>query len=639
MRRFILLSLILLLFSFSTIASKKVDSLAALIRSEKSEPRKLELLKSFCELNRSYAVDTFYVYASKTQQLAGKLNDKERLAYADYYLALYYYTVSKLDSTIIMINVLKQQYIPNQEKRVLLRNNVDILQASLLMKQNKLKDALKLYYTVLENAIKTKDSTAYIKALNGIGWGNMELARYDEAINWFNKVINIPISESYRKMKPIPYINIAACYGSIDKIDSAQYYVEEGLKIARQYDDLFALSNGLNILGNVYIAENNLPNAIQSIKEATATRQLIGDPFFIVSDMSQLAFLYANNKQYDTAIALSKRSIEIAQAKKMDAKMSYLYNILAQIYSMKGDYKNAYLSVSEVLKCREESYQNASVKELEELKVKYQTSLKEATIQKQQFQLSRKNYMLYGSLMLICLMSLVALMAYRNFKHRSALKLQKALAEQREESAKAIWDVEEKERARIARDLHDGIGPMLSAVKYNLSGITDKMNQLNEEEKQFFEKAINILDESSKEVRQVSHSIMPNALLTKGLVNAIQDFVSKIDSEKLQVNLHFSGIQDRLEPKTEIAVYRVIQECINNVMKHANATKLDISLVKDADGLSVTIEDNGKGFDLSEARKNGIGLNNIITRIHFLKGELEIDSRPGNGTLVAFHIS
>src|SRR5438045_837600 len=133
--------------------------------------------------------------------------------------------------------------------------------------------------------------------------------------------------------------------------------------------------------------------------------------------------------------------------------------------------------------------------------------------------------------------------------------------------------------------------------------------------------------------------MMPNALLKSNLSSAIREFIDKLDQKKLQVHLYTEGLDERLDSNIETVFYRVIQECVNNVIKHAAATTLDISLIKDKDGISATIEDNGTGFDASDKEKlNGLGLKNIITRIEYLKGTVEFDSTPGKGTLVALHV-
>ena len=154
-----------------------------------------------------------------------------------------------------------------------------------------------------------------------------------------------------------------------------------------------------------------------------------------------------------------------------------------------------------------------------------------------------------------------------------------------------------------------------------------------------FERIISLIDESFKEVRLVSHQMMPNILLKSGLAKAIADFIDKIDQRVLKVQLHTEGLNERIHENIEIVLYRVLQECVNNVIKHAGATHLDISLIHDQDGISVTIEDNGKGFLIDEITDQaGLGLKNMKARVEYLKGEIDFDSTPGKGTLVAIHI-
>jgi two-component system NarL family sensor kinase len=128
-------------------------------------------------------------------------------------------------------------------------------------------------------------------------------------------------------------------------------------------------------------------------------------------------------------------------------------------------------------------------------------------------------------------------------------------------------------------------------------------------------------------------------LLKNGLANAVKEFLDKIDNRVLKVSLHTEGLNERIDSNTETVLYRVIQECVNNVIKHAGASMMDISLIKDKDGISVTIEDNGKGFDKSiKNDSDGLGLKNISSRITYLKGTVDFDTAPGKGTLVAIHI-
>jgi signal transduction histidine kinase len=165
------------------------------------------------------------------------------------------------------------------------------------------------------------------------------------------------------------------------------------------------------------------------------------------------------------------------------------------------------------------------------------------------------------------------------------------------------------------------------------------MNLSDPEQKETFNKIINLVDESCKEVRTVSHIMMPNALLKNNLDNAIREFVNKLSNKTLEVSVYTEGLDERLESNVETVLYRVVQESVHNAIKHAGATKLDISLIRDKDGISGTIEDNGKGFDATHKENfEGIGLKNITTRIEFLNGTVDFDSTPGRGTLIAIHV-
>jgi len=148
-----------------------------------------------------------------------------------------------------------------------------------------------------------------------------------------------------------------------------------------------------------------------------------------------------------------------------------------------------------------------------------------------------------------------------------------------------------------------------------------------------------LVDESCKEVRQVSHNMMPNALLRKGLINSIQEFINQINTGKLSINLQTDELRKPLESHVETILYRVIQESVNNVVKHAQATQLDISINQDQTGVTVMVEDNGVGFNTSITRDtDGIGLQNIRSRIAYLKGTVNWDSSNTHGTLVSIHI-
>ncbi len=257
----------------------------------------------------------------------------------------------------------------------------------------------------------------------------------------------------------------------------------------------------------------------------------------------------------------------------------------------------------------------------------------------QQLELLKRNIFLavIGAILLLTL--LLGYLFYNRYKLKQEARLHKEVIVQQDLATKAVLNAEENERKRISGELHDGLGQMFSAVKMNLSALTDGLNFKDEHSKEMFGKTMNLVDESCKEVRVISHQMAPNVLLKSGLAAAVRDFISKIDSRKLKINLETFGLQDRLDQNIETVLYRVIQETVNNVIKHSGANSLDIQLNKDNDGVNAMIEDNGKGFDISLLEKfEGIGLKNIRTRVNFLKGTVDFSSSPGEGTLIAIFI-
>ena len=137
---------------------------------------------------------------------------------------------------------------------------------------------------------------------------------------------------------------------------------------------------------------------------------------------------------------------------------------------------------------------------------------------------------------------------------------------------------------------------MMSAAKMNLSAIENSISFSSEEQKTNFDKVVTLIDDSCKEVRNVSHNMMPNALIKSGLASAVREFTDKINKNSLVINLSTEGLDQRFDANTETVLYRIIQECVNNVIKHAQTSELDISLIKDEEGISATIEDNGRGL-------------------------------------------
>jgi len=531
----------------------------------------------------------------------------------------------------------------------------------------------------LQLARKKADSISVAKLKHQIGVASYFSGKYDVAAKNFLESISIfeknddkkklapvynDLAKLYRKTKDLDkaianYNKADAIYRELnDTAGIAMILNESGvvfeyrndykeainrytssMKLAEKAGDSLSVSYSLSNIAGVYVIEKKYDLAIENFLRALNIRQLLKDSFAIALTYSDLGVAMNGKGDYAKAIEYLTLSNKMAEQLKYPELQSNNYNELSSVAQKQGDFQKAFEYFNKRSALRDSLFSLEKTKEIQKLNSQYESARKEQQIQEQKNRLRLQNYLFIGIAGLILLSALLAHSQYKRYKLKKESQLQAEIMKQQEEAARAILEAEEKERQRIAKDLHDGVGQMMSAAKMNLSAFESEMQFTSEEQKKALEKVIQLVDESCREVRTVSHIMMPNALLKNNLATAIQEFVNKLSSKTLQVDVYTDGLEERFDSNVETVLYRVVQECVHNALKHAGATTLDISLIRDKDGISGTIEDNGKGFDPNDKENfEGIGLRNIITRIEYLKGTVDFDSAPGRGTVIGIHV-
>lgn len=363
------------------------------------------------------------------------------------------------------------------------------------------------------------------------------------------------------------------------------------------------------------------------------------------ANMEKLAFIYFNlgqlyflNYNTEKSIYFYKQSISICEKEGFTQLLNDAYKALSLIYKEKKISTKP--NESFVYQLKADSLRSDSLnKRIGLLEVQYKNEKDQRSLKELELKIQKRNYFVIVLFIVLIIGVVLYFMQQHKKKIQHKAEMQGTIIQQQELASRSIIEAEENERKRIAQDLHDGIGQMMSAVKMNVSSITSKFEFNKQADVELVDKTLALIDESCKEIRQVSHNMMPNALLKKGLSSAIKDFIDKIDHPQLLVKLHTEGLNQRIDQNVETVLYRVIQEVVTNVIKHSNANRLDISMYKDDDGITCSIEDNGNGFDLSKIEMHeGIGLKNIKSRIEYLKGNVEFDSSIGNGTVVTIQV-
>mgnify|MGYP003872219555 CR=1 FL=1 len=207
-------------------------------------------------------------------------------------------------------------------------------------------------------------------------------------------------------------------------------------------------------------------------------------------------------------------------------------------------------------------------------------------------------------------------------------------------STLALIEGQELERHRLSKEIHDGVGPLMSTLKLHVDSIKSGWEKAPEKVVKKIEHIEDLLKTVSSDIRSISHDLMPSALIDFGLTKSLRNLCDNISSSK-QVEVSFSqkGIKGRLDKEVELNLYRIAQELLNNALKYAKATDIKVQIYKnELDKIILTVEDNGIGCDLTKLESSGIGLQNLKTRTQLMNGVLDLNTQPGKGFSASIEI-
>ncbi len=627
---------ILVLISQTSIAQQKIiDSLFAEI--QKGDIKKT--IASYNNLSDVYVYDSPKLaknYALQAIQLATKNNDLPGLGDGFNRLGITYDVGGQYDSSIFFYKKALKIYstLGSLKGRGSANNNLGLIYWNL----GDFDMALTYFFSALDDFETIKNEKFMANALNNIGLVYADTKNYKLSLQYHFKANKIfeKLGNSY--LIGSTYTNIGNDYTSLLLYDTAMYFYRNAIQMQQKANDDYGLSIAYNgYAGNL----NDLKKYDSSLfyfNKSLALKKSMNELVGISSIYSQMYDVYMELKNKPKALLCINTAKNIAEQNNLKDDLIGTYKSLSTYYEpISTDSSLLYYKKYSAIK--DTIFNEKSNKQITELNTKYETSKKEQQLVEQKIEINKKNFFVLSLASSIIILLLASYYLYRKRSYQNKIHIQKEVLKQQDMATKAIILAEENERKRIAIELHDGVGQMMSVAKMNLSIFENELQFAGQEQRNNFENVIQLVDDSCKEIRQVSHQMMPNALLINGLAVAVKEFISKIDSRILKVTLHAEGLQERLDINVETVLYRVIQECVNNVLKHSQANHLDIALLNEADGIAITIEDNGKGFDTSKIISyEGIGLKNIASRVNFLKGIIDYSSSENKGTSVAIFI-
>lgn len=588
--------------------------------------------------------DSLIKYAEKGYQMAKRINYKQGEANNLKLKGIYEHRKGNYDQAIAYYKDALEIYTTDKNELDMGKINLNIA-TSYGNKSDFVKSA---QYALI--ALKQFERTNFLsgqgRVLNLLGISAFTQKDYKSAKNYFlqyNALVKkakdtIEIASSYN--------NLGSVYQNLQKNDSTIYYYTKAGEIHRLKKNMIGYGIVQENIGSLYLdVVHDYHKALNYYKKSLNVFSKVGANDKIAHVYMNIGIAHGFLK--DTVNAKKELNRAISLAKKSDDKlvMQRSYEELSLLDAGNEKFRDAYANLKTSLKHADSMWNSDKVQAVEELKTKYNVEKKEAAIHllNQQnkikdLEITRRNYLLAIIAFIIVAAAVIGLLLYRQQRLKAKAQRQIERNKQQEEAAKAVLMAEERERQRIASDLHDGVGQLLSTALLGMKSFVKKLT-LDDKQKLAAEQSLVLVTESYNEVRSISHQMIPNALLKAGLVTAIRDFLHTIPSDQLQVHLAVSGISVPLDEQTETILYRIIQESVNNVIKYAKATQLHVQLNKDENAITLTIEDNGVGFDVATAmRGKGIGLRNIISRAQFLKGTVDFDSKPGRGTMMVVEV-
>ncbi len=459
------------------------------------------------------------------------------------------------------------------------------------------------------------------------------------------------LKNDYKALRSI-YYRIASNYMDEEKGNLANEYFDRYIKLSQKNKDTLYIAYGLMNKGSVfndYI--KNPDSALYYFKKSLPV-------FFKYNDTQTIAYNYNNQgkahynlKDYNNALKYYLKADSI-QIKKNIPKSELVFSKnLYEAYKGKKDYRNFSKYLERYIQLKDsinDINQNIAISEIKEqydnatLRAEKAEDEKQILIEQRKKEKNKNVALLLGTLLLFG--TILFFLLQKNTKRKQKLaeqekeletqKLATILKEQELSAIDAMIEGQEKERQRIANDLHDDLGGLMATVKLHFNTLKEKQTP------ELYAKTNQLIDEAYNKIRTVAHAKNSGVIAKQGLLKAINEMANKISiANKITIDVIDHGLEKRLENSLELTIFRIIQELIANIVKHAKASEATINITNHEDSLNIMIEDNGKGFDTSKILKNnGMGLHSIEKRIEHLEGDIKIESQINQGTTIIIDI-
>ncbi len=628
---------------------KFVDSIIRSLDTVQDNFEKVKLLTSNAGLKRYTPITKQLI--EKSIEISKIVNEPRHAAHSYYSMGNYYYFNAKIDSCLSYMDK-AYEYVQDIED--------PMLESSILATKGGAYSKLGAVILSISTSIEAKDIMEKIDTLaldnkeqyklkgqtlvlnNSLANLYNKIEDYDQALIYYDEAYSSAMKLGSKPNASIILNNKGNLLVKMERYEEAMTVLSEAKekKIDAGLPDRFIAGSDLNI-GMAHFAMGNYDEALNSYQKALEINQRINNKAGIM--MNQIEIGSVNN-----AYGFAAKAEEYCEKGKQAAleldDSEYVIKAcecLHKAHSSLGNYKASLENHEIYTRVKDSVFNEKNIRKFTQVGMQYEFDKKEA---EQQLIIDRKNRQKNQILVGLIALGVFALTLFIFFRKR--LKYQKTISKQKEilqqqkyielqqqnklTAMSSMIEGQEAERLRIAKDLHDSLGGLLSTVKAHFGSIQKECEDVNEVP--LTKKTNDLIDEACIEVRRISHNMMPHALSISGLEGAVQDIAERLNDQNYSATVEVNNLP-KLETTREVMVYRLVQEIVSNIRKHAKAKNIFIQLFGHQDEINLIVEDDGNGFDYEKAVSNGgLGLKSINSRVAFLDGTIEWDTHPGRGT-------
>lgn len=504
------------------------------------------------------------------------------------------------------------------------------------------KTAYTYYFTALDNYDLAKNKDKKIGTLNNIGVIYLNLQNYDKALTYFEQALDSTVQQKDTILVASVLNNVAICYSEKNP-KKALRELNEGIKLSEKVNNQYGLCISYQVMGNIYLNQNDRQKAFDAYTKSIEIAEKANLSHQLAISRIGLGRVMLQMEKIDEALKIAFEVMEVAKEQNNLVLKSESHHILSDIYKKNKEFEKSLVHFQEHVKAQQELTNQTVVNQIYDVEVSHLSQLnktQQLEIEKKELAISKKNDLLLFISIAFALLLIGLYLAYRNHRHKQKVKLQKTIIELTKKKSNAALEAEIQERKRIGQELHDSLGYLLSLAGLQASVLRKKKDITEAKKNELLNSLMESIDDAFEEVRNISHNLAPSLLSEYGLAGALKNISDRINqSSKLKMSFDTFGLDNKLDELIENVLFRTIQEIVNNTIKHAEATELFIQIIQDNHQITLMAEDNGKGFDTEEIKKqSSFGLYHIKSSIENLNGTIFIDSKNNRGTIISILI-